>query len=146
MPIPKRNPGENKDDFITRCMSDEKMKSEYTDESQRYAVCVIQLESYIISFDYDGTLSTKKGKELAKKFISEGKDVRILTAREISGDNRDLNSTADELGIEDIYYTNGRDKWSFVLKYKIKEHYDNNQEQVDKINEKTIAKGILFKD
>ena len=146
MPIPKRNSSENKDDFITRCMSDEKMKSEYTDESQRYAVCVIQLESYIISFDYDDTLSTKKGKELAKKFISEGKDVRILTAREISGDNRDLNSTADELGIEDIYYTNGRDKWSFVLKYKIKEHYDNNQEQVDKINEKTTAKGILFKD
>ncbi len=99
-----------------------------------------------VSFDYDGTLSTKKGKELAKKFISEGKDVRILTAREISGDNRDLNSTADELGIENIYYTNGRDKWSFVLKYKIKEHYDNNQEQVDKINEKTTAKGILFKD
>lgn len=40
-----------------------------------------------ISFDYDGTLSTNKGKELAKKFISEGKDVRILTAREVSGDN-----------------------------------------------------------
>ena len=99
-----------------------------------------------ISFDYDGTLSTKKGKELAKKFISEGKDVRILTAREISGDNRDLNATADELGIENIYYTNGRDKWSFVLKYGIKEHYDNNQEQVDKINEKTKAKGILFKE
>ena len=97
-----------------------------------------------ISFDYDGTLSTSKGKELAKKFISEGKDVRILTARNSQDDNSDLKSTATDLGIDKIYYTNGRDKWSFVLKYGIKEHYDNNKEQVDKINEKTNAKGILF--
>lgn len=98
-----------------------------------------------ISFDYDGTLSTSKGKELAKKFISEGKDVRILTARNSQDDNSDLKSTATDLGINKIYYTNGRDKWSFVLKYGIKEHYDNNKEQVDKINEKTNAKGILWK-
>ena len=97
-----------------------------------------------ISFDYDGTLSTSKGKELAKKFISEGKDVRILTARNSQDDNSDLKSTATDLGINKIYYTNGRDKWSFILKYGIKEHYDNNKEQVDKINEKTNAKGILF--
>lgn len=97
-----------------------------------------------ISFDYDGTLSTKKGKDLAAKFISEGKDVRILTARDSNGDNTDLESTAKDLGIEKIYYTNGRDKWSFVLKYAIKEHYDNNKEQIDKINEKTTARGILF--
>ncbi len=97
-----------------------------------------------ISFDYDGTLSTKKGKDLARKFISEGKDVRILTARDSTGDNSDLESTAKELGIDKIYFTNGRDKWSFVIKYKIKEHYDNNKEQVDKINEKTTARGILF--
>ena len=97
-----------------------------------------------ISFDYDGTLSTKKGKDLVSKFIAEGKDVRILTARDESGDNTDLFSTAKELGIDKIYFTNGRDKWSFVQKYKIKEHYDNIKEQVDKIKEKTPARGILF--
>ena len=97
-----------------------------------------------ISFDYDGTLSTKKGKEMAAKLISEGKDVRILTARNGQDDNSDLKSTANDLGIDKIYYTNGRDKWSFIIKYGIKEHYDNNKEQVDKINEKTNAKGILF--
>lgn len=98
-----------------------------------------------ISFDYDGTLSTKKGKETAAKFISDGKDVRILTARNSADDNSDLETTAKNLGIDKIYYTNGRDKWSFVIKYGIKEHYDNNQEQVDKINEKTKARGILWK-
>jgi len=97
-----------------------------------------------ISFDYDGTLSTAKGKAIAAKFISDGKDVRILTARSIDGNNSDIESTAKKLGIDTIYYTNGRDKWSFVIKYGIKEHYDNNQEQVDKINEKTKARGILF--
>ena len=97
-----------------------------------------------ISFDYDGTLSTKKGKTLAAKFISDGKDVRILTARNITDDNSDLEATAKNLGIDTIYYTNGRDKWSFIIKYGIKEHYDNNQEQIDKINEKTKARGILF--
>jgi len=99
-----------------------------------------------ISFDYDGTLSTKRAKEIAKKFISEGKDVRILTARNSEDDNSDLKATAKDLGIDKIYYTNGRDKWSFIIKYGIKEHYDNNKEQVDKINEKTKAKGILFKE
>ena len=99
-----------------------------------------------ISFDYDGTLSTKKGKTLAAKFISDGKDVRILTARNIADDNSDLEATAKNLGIDTIYYTNGRDKWSFIIKYGIKEHYDNNKEQIDKINEKTKARGILFTD
>lgn len=89
-------------------------------------------------------LSTKKGKELVAKLIADGKDVRILTARDSTGDNSDLEATAKNLGIDKIYYTNGRDKWSFVIKYGIKEHYDNNQEQVDKINEKTKAKGILW--
>jgi len=97
-----------------------------------------------ISFDYDGVLSTSKGKDLASKFIKDGKDVRILTARSIADDNSDLEATAKNLGIDTIYYTNGRDKWPFVIKYNIKEHYDNNQEQVDKINEKTKARGILF--
>ena len=83
---------------------------------------------------------------MAAKFIADGKDVRILTARNIADDNSDLEATAKNLGIDKIYYTNGRDKWSFVIKYGIKEHYDNNKEEVDKINEKTKARGILFVD
>ena len=40
MPIPEKKQGESFQDFIERCMSDEVMVNEYTDESQRYAVCV----------------------------------------------------------------------------------------------------------
>jgi hypothetical protein len=40
MPIPIPTPTEPKDEFIVRCMSDETMVSEYTDSTQRYAVCI----------------------------------------------------------------------------------------------------------
>ena len=34
-----------------------------------------------VSFDYDGVLSTKKGKELAKRHLEQGDHVYIITAR-----------------------------------------------------------------
>lgn len=43
MPIPTKSKDESIQDFIERCMSDEKMQTEYTDEGQRYSVCVNQL-------------------------------------------------------------------------------------------------------
>lgn len=43
MPIPTKSKDESIQDFIERCMSDNKMQTEYTDEGQRYAVCVNQL-------------------------------------------------------------------------------------------------------
>lgn len=39
MPFPKPKKGENQDDFISRCMSNETMKKEYDDNDQRLAVC-----------------------------------------------------------------------------------------------------------
>ena len=81
MPIPTPTPNETENDFIERCMSDEKMKSEYPDEPQRYAVCVTQFAPERVSFDWDGTGSTAKGKELIQSFIDKGADVYIITAR-----------------------------------------------------------------
>ena len=54
MPIPQPNPNEEKKDFIQRCMSNEKMVSEYKNTDQRLAVCSttyeelskVNLESY----------------------------------------------------------------------------------------------------
>jgi hypothetical protein len=40
MPIPIPTSTEPKDEFIVRCMSDDKMVSEYPDSTQRYAVCI----------------------------------------------------------------------------------------------------------
>jgi hypothetical protein len=42
MPIPSPKDNEKNQDFIGRCMSDESMKKEYPDSSQRVAVCLGQ--------------------------------------------------------------------------------------------------------
>jgi hypothetical protein len=42
MPLPTRNKDEDKDTFVSRCMSNETMKKEYPDEKQRVAVCIQQ--------------------------------------------------------------------------------------------------------
>ena len=42
MPLPTKNPEEDKDKFVSRCMSDDIMKSEFPQEDQRVAVCMSQ--------------------------------------------------------------------------------------------------------
>lgn len=37
--MPKPQPNEKKTDYLQRCMSDDKMLSDFPDEAQRYAVC-----------------------------------------------------------------------------------------------------------
>lgn len=43
MPLPTKKQGEEDEDFLQRCMSDELMLSEFPDEKQRYAICNAQL-------------------------------------------------------------------------------------------------------
>lgn len=107
----------------------------------------IQLAKTKISFDYDGTLSTTKGKELAAEKIATGHDVWIITARQRESNNDAVYTTAERLGIprSRIKYTNGKDKFPYMVRYDIDIHYDNNQDQVDLINEKTLTRAILFK-
>lgn len=45
MPIPKPREKESKEKFISRCMSDEKMKEEYSSSAQRYAVCRVSWDN-----------------------------------------------------------------------------------------------------
>ena len=40
MPIPTPKPAEKREDFMAHWMSDSKMLTEYTDASQRYAICI----------------------------------------------------------------------------------------------------------
>lgn len=42
MPIPQPTPQETKDEFIQRCMADDKAVEEFPDNSQRFAVCNTQ--------------------------------------------------------------------------------------------------------
>jgi hypothetical protein len=100
-----------------------------------------------VSFDYDGVLSTPQGKRLAKNALADGLEVLILTARRKS-DGQSVFNVADRIGISraNVIFTEGFDKYTFVMKHHIGLHYDNNQEQVDKINARAPHhKAILFK-
>ena len=39
MPVPKPKSGESEDDFLSRCLGDPNMESEFPDNDQRLAVC-----------------------------------------------------------------------------------------------------------
>ena len=137
MPIPKPQKDESKKDFIQRCITDEKMKSEYTDIDQRVAVCSTSYEERLagekISFDYDETLTTEKGTNLAKEYISKGADVYIISARQ---QKDGMLAKAKQLGIpESRVYATGSNK-AKVEKIKelgITTHYDNNPDVVKEL-------------
>ena len=44
MPLPKPNPGESQDDFVSRCMGNDTMNEEFPEQDQRAAVCMSQFK------------------------------------------------------------------------------------------------------
>jgi len=42
MPLPKPKPGENRNDFIARCVTDPIMQSEFPEQDQRLVICYVQ--------------------------------------------------------------------------------------------------------
>jgi len=102
-------------------------------------------EANKVSFDFDDTLSTKRGQTLAKRLITQGKDVYIITRRQESA-SAEVYKVADELGIpkSKVYFTNGKMKWETIKRLDIDIHYDNNQQELDLIDKNTNAVGIKF--
>lgn len=94
-----------------------------------------------VSFDYDDTLTTDKGKELLKRRQQQGDEIFIITARRRSVEVIDF---ARENNIKNVYFTSGADKYPIIDELDIDVHYDNNAEQIKKINEFTNCRGILI--
>jgi hypothetical protein len=87
-----------------------------------------------VSIDYDGTLSTPQGEELAKELIAEGNDVYIVTRRnELEG--APIIAKAKELRIPqaNVFFTNGEPKWQVLKSIGITKHYDNNPDEIASI-------------
>ena len=87
-----------------------------------------------VSFDYDGTLSTKRGFNLAKKLKSEGADLFIISAR---NDKQGMLRVAKELGIPtDKVFPTGSNKAKVekVKELNIFKHYDNNPDVVKELD------------
>ena len=136
MPIPKPKPYERMNDFLQRCMGDDKMVSEYP-QDQRAAVCRSAFEEKMasekVSFDYDDTLSTANGLKLAEEWINKGADVYIISARQ---EKDGMLTRAKRLGIPEsrIYATgSNKDKVEKVKELGITIHYDNNEEVIKEL-------------
>ncbi len=71
-----------------------------------------------ISFDFDGTLSRESVQKYAKELIERGVPCIITTFRQKEyipiDSNDDLLEVAKNIGIEDIRFTEGADKSSFL--------------------------------
>ena len=97
-----------------------------------------------VSFDFDDTLTQERWQKKAMMLKEEGKTVYIVTRRQ-EEQNDAVYAIADKIGIprSRVYFTNGEDKWRTIRRLGIELHYDNNQEQIDKINDETDADGSL---
>jgi Asp/Glu/hydantoin racemase len=133
MPIPSPKSTESANEFMQRCMSDEKMINEYPTE-QRAAICRSaydeQLAATKISFDYDGTLTKASAIRRAMELVDKGVDVYIISARS-SKDG--MLKIARRVGIpESRVYATGSNKAKIekVKELGITTHYDNNVDVV----------------
>lgn len=80
-----------------------------------------------VSLDYDGTLSTQKGKDLAKSLIDKGYQVYVISAR---GAKEGMLETTRALGIPDsrVFATGSNTaKIAKIKELGIVKHYDNNE-------------------
>tara|TARA_R100000664_G_scaffold14448_1_gene22732 strand:+ start:2558 stop:2791 length:234 start_codon:yes stop_codon:yes gene_type:complete len=69
MPLPERDNEEEAKNFVSRCMSSDKMKEEYKDSDQRLAVCINQSRAGV-----DGDIISLASEELVyEKIIKEYK-------------------------------------------------------------------------
>jgi hypothetical protein len=127
--------GEGQDAFLPRCIKyviDEGKESE-----QAVAICNSIWDQHFaapkVSFDYDDTLSTDRGKEMAKNAIEAGNTLYIISARQ---DKEGMLSVAADLGIpESRVYATGSNK-AKVEKIKelgITKHVDNNADVIDEL-------------
>lgn len=151
--MPQPIKGEGKDKFLQRCMADEESVNSFPDESQRYAVCTrvwdthkrealsLYKKSFAgqkISFDYDDTLSTKKGFELAQSLIKDGNTLYVISARNDKEKlMRELYDDATDTLIipaSRIYATgSNKAKVAKIKELGIQTHYDNNTDVVKEL-------------
>jgi hypothetical protein len=127
--------GEHQDEFLQRCIK--YVIDEGKDSAQAVAICNSLWDEHFagekVSIDYDDTLSTDRGKELAKRLISEGNTVYIISARQ---DKEGMLSVASDLGIpESRVYATGSNKAKIekIKSLGISKHYDNNADVIKEL-------------
>jgi len=112
------------------------MVSEYS-KDKRTAICSTAFETKLnsnqrISFDYDGTLTTKKGTKLAKDLIINN-TLYIISAR---SSKTGMIDKGREIGIPfNHIFAMGSNKAKIekIKELKIQTHYDNNSDVLNEL-------------
>ncbi len=112
MPIPKPNMNESRQDFITRCMGDDTMASEYTDSDQRLAVCTNEYDSN----KEDSTQNDEKH----IRAVEETDDSYIIEFAK----KPDSEETVDEMASKEE-----AEKESLEIKSSIKAYHDDEEDK-----------------
>lgn len=97
-----------------------------------------------VSFDYDDTLSTERGKAMAKRAIEAGNTLYIISARQ---DKEGMLAVAKDLGIpESRVYATGSNKAKVekVKELGITKHVDNNADVIKELGSIGSKFSMLF--
>jgi len=113
MPIPKPNTDESRQDFITRCMGDDTMASEYTDSDQRLAVCTSEYDS--------NKEDSIQNDEKHIRAVEETDDSYII---EFGKSKPDSEETVDEMASKEE-----AEKESLEIKSSIKAYHDDEEDK-----------------
>lgn len=93
-----------------------------------------------VSFDYDGTLTTKAGKEMLVNKLAMGDDVFIITARNRSQGQSVLEfAKLYKIPATRVIFTTVGKKWEIIKEKGIQLHFDNNPDELELIEELTDA-------
>lgn len=91
-----------------------------------------KFEAQKVSLDYDGVLSTDKGKELLKRLLSEGIDVYVVSAKR------------EKMNIEGLpdsrIYAVGSNKRKIetIKRLGIDTHYDDNPDVIEELKQSNV--------
>ncbi len=112
MPIPKPNSNESRQNFITRCMGDDTMASEYTDSEQRLAVCTSEYDS--------NKEDSIQNDEKHIRAVEETDDSYII---EFGKSKPDSEETEDDMDSKEL------EKESIEIKSSIKAYNDEDEDK-----------------
>lgn len=126
----KPKAGEDKTEFISRCIA-YLIDNEGKEQDQAAAMCYSMWEQDFglekISFDWDDTLSTERGRRLLELELSRGNIIYIISARSrVSNDMLRLAREYNIPGNRVFALGNDARKIEKVKDLGIKRHYDNN--------------------
>lgn len=97
-----------------------------------------------VSFDFDGVLTTDRGKRMLVAAQKRGDTVYIVTARPLAWKKKVMDfAKAYGIPVTRVIFTSVGHKWEVIDQRNIDKHIDNNPDELELIRENTDAKTQL---